>query len=452
MLNKNYFWLIVGIFSLFPDMVSAGWIGFGTYPTVTTAQCLAQNGTCRTRAPGFDGCTLGTDRFIGYCDVNNGAGCCIPTETIINNESLCTAAGGQCSINDANCFKLNPNSTGPKYDPIGYCDGATERNACCKLGAATGGSGATEYCENVQKGTCLVKDSQGKCSNGGTEIGICGADGSGTPRICCAAPGATGGNTGPIGKLNYTLLEEIPGSTTGVTGNLATYLQNLYKFTFWAIGVAALFMLTVGGFMYVTSAGNTSRVETAKTIITDSLLGIIVALFAWLFLYVINPDLVEGLQLANTAPTGGTTTPAPGTPPGATGGTLSHAAAIAALGSGITLSSSGNCSDQKNPSCTSLEGIPATVIDRVKNLRDKSGCSLTITGGTEVGHRTHGPGLGSIDFSESNCLGTFLQNNITKHSELGIQRICATTTWFSKVGASCTESYGAPHFHIQFST
>lgn len=298
---QKYLLLVVIVFTTNVQVVEAGWIGFGKYPTVTTAECTSapNNGTCRTRGPGFDGCTLGTDKFIGFCDINNGAGCCIPTETLINSESSCQAAAGQCSIDDANCFRLN---TDPKvkYDPIGYCDGTSERNACCKIGAATGGSGATEYCENTLKGVCLA-GKPGQCSNGGSEIGICGADPeNGSPRICCSQPSSTTPTS--RGRLDYKLLEEIPGST-GNDGDLSVYVGRLYTFTFWAVGIAAVFMLTVGGFLYATAAGNTSRAETAKTIVTDSLLGIIVAVFSWLFLYIINPDLVENLPLIGTVVT-----------------------------------------------------------------------------------------------------------------------------------------------------
>ncbi len=45
--------------------------------------------------------------------------------------------------------------------------------------------------------------------------------------------------------------------------------------------------------MYMTSAGNTSSIGTAKKVMFDALAGLILALVAWLILYVINPDLVN---------------------------------------------------------------------------------------------------------------------------------------------------------------
>ena len=97
------------------------------------------------------------------------------------------------------------------------------------------------------------------------------------------------------GYFKYQLLEGIPGFfTKGQTmTDLPTLISAIYKFGIWTIGIAAMFMLVVGGFMYMTSAGNTSTARSAKDIITDALLGLAVALTAYLFLYVINPDLIK---------------------------------------------------------------------------------------------------------------------------------------------------------------
>lgn len=110
--------------------------------------------------------------------------------------------------------------------------------------------------------------------------------------------------------FNYVWLENIPGFQN--TNDLGTLLLNLYKFGIWTVGIAAMFMLVVGGFMYITSAGNTSRAGSAKTVIIDALTGLVAALVAFLFLYVINPDLTKiNLSLTKinvTSPTPTTTT------------------------------------------------------------------------------------------------------------------------------------------------
>jgi hypothetical protein len=102
--------------------------------------------------------------------------------------------------------------------------------------------------------------------------------------------------------LHYTLLESFPGffSAGQDMTDLPTMIVAIYKFGIWTVGIAGLFMLVIGGFKYMTSAGNTAEVSTAKGIIWDSLLGITAALAAYLILYVINPDLTK-LNIGFTA-------------------------------------------------------------------------------------------------------------------------------------------------------
>jgi len=90
----------------------------------------------------------------------------------------------------------------------------------------------------------------------------------------------------------YTPMENIPGFESEKT-DLATYIVTIYKFGIWTIGIAALLMITLGGIMYVTSAGNNSSMQKAKGIISDALIGVIMALSSWLILYTINPDLLK---------------------------------------------------------------------------------------------------------------------------------------------------------------
>ena len=52
-------------------------------------------------------------------------------------------------------------------------------------------------------------------------------------------------------------------------------------------------MISIGGFMYFTAAGNNSRMETAKGIIADAIFGLVAVMVAWLVLNQINPDLVN---------------------------------------------------------------------------------------------------------------------------------------------------------------
>jgi hypothetical protein len=93
-------------------------------------------------------------------------------------------------------------------------------------------------------------------------------------------------------------LEKIPGQDPEVPegmNSLIYYLDSLYKFGISITGILAIFMIALGAFAYiVTSAGNASKMLDAKEKITNALIGLVIALTAYLFLYVINPDLVGG--------------------------------------------------------------------------------------------------------------------------------------------------------------
>jgi hypothetical protein len=48
---------------------------------------------------------------------------------------------------------------------------------------------------------------------------------------------------------------------------------------------------------------------------------------------------------------------------------------------GISIVSTGGCSNRNNPQCTSLEQITSNAINCIKVLKSSSGCPITITGG-----------------------------------------------------------------------
>ncbi|HOW60519.1 MAG TPA: hypothetical protein P5548_01690 [Candidatus Moranbacteria bacterium] len=102
-------------------------------------------------------------------------------------------------------------------------------------------------------------------------------------------------NTTQAAIMEYKLLQGIPGfyDAGAKVESFPDLILAIYKFGIWTVGIAGLFMITIGGFWYMTSAGNTARAETAKQLIADSLLGIVAAMSAYLIVYVINPDLTN---------------------------------------------------------------------------------------------------------------------------------------------------------------
>jgi len=93
---------------------------------------------------------------------------------------------------------------------------------------------------------------------------------------------------------SYRLLEGIPGfANKGDSISFPHYILIIYRFGIWTIGLCAMFMIMIGGYMYLTAAGNTSSAGKAKEVITDAFIGLFLALVSYLLLYIINPNLVQ---------------------------------------------------------------------------------------------------------------------------------------------------------------
>lgn len=91
----------------------------------------------------------------------------------------------------------------------------------------------------------------------------------------------------------YAPMESIPGTPDANITTFPGYVNALYKFALWSVGISGLLMISIGGFMYFTAAGNTSKMESGKKIITDALYGLVAVLFAWVLLNEINPNLTD---------------------------------------------------------------------------------------------------------------------------------------------------------------
>lgn len=93
---------------------------------------------------------------------------------------------------------------------------------------------------------------------------------------------------------------------------------------------------------------------------------------------------------------------------------VTQAAAESAFrAAGITWTSSGGCTNRNVSTCTSFDGLRQASVDGAVTLKRASGCGLTITGGTEVGHASgtysHSNGY-KLDFSRTSCLTSWVHN------------------------------------------
>jgi len=237
---------------------------------IDTNMCSAEwGGTCRDRSllPATSDACEATERFVGYCGSeysDSSFSCCVP--------SVVSGSGGTIgkSIPEARCVA--------PLGPTGY-------GGSCDIRINPLGSG---------------------CSSDEDFVGICRTNLSSNGSGCCVPKGAipaaaatpAAGGTG----FTYIPLEKLPGASDART--FPQYIEGLYKFGIWTVGLAALFMISVGGFIYLSSGGNSSTMGTAKKYIWDALIGLSLALLAWLVLNIINPDLVN-VNLSRFSQVGG---------------------------------------------------------------------------------------------------------------------------------------------------
>jgi len=156
--------------------------------------------------------------------------------------------------------------------------------------------------------------------------------------------------------LQYTLLEKIPGFASTNGSDLPAYIIAIYKLGLAVVTLSAVLMISIGGFLYLTSAGNTSSMGTAKGIIFDAVIGLVIALSSWVLLNVINPDLTT--ITLTPIETGVTAVGAPGA-----GTTLIQSPVSPTMCVG-DLTSAGCCpSDRRIPcyACTGCTQIPSSV-------------------------------------------------------------------------------------------
>jgi len=211
-------------------------------------------------------------------------------------------------------------------------------------------------------------------------------------------------------SFSYTPMETIPGFATD--GNFYNYIAAVYKFGIWGVGISALLMITIGGYMYMMSAANVASAEKAKGVITDAIIGLILALVSYLLLYEINPNLVRLDQgkIASTAIH----------PP--TGSVDEIALRKQLSAAGISINHANACAAGETSGCTTIEGLKSETISGIIKLRESCPtCQLTITGGSEDGHAaatySHANGY-KIDLSLNSRLTTFIESN---YSSTGVR-------------------------------
>lgn len=98
----------------------------------------------------------------------------------------------------------------------------------------------------------------------------------------------------PVLVMAATTLEyPLPGTGGNSVESPGQYISGLYTFGLSIAGILAVGMIVAGGFIYMTAAGNASKIDKAKDFISGALLGLLLLLASWLILQTIDPNLTD---------------------------------------------------------------------------------------------------------------------------------------------------------------
>lgn len=90
----------------------------------------------------------------------------------------------------------------------------------------------------------------------------------------------------PVGQYNE--------STGKMTSDLlARYIKVLYDYGMSIAGILAAIVLMGGGFLWLASGGNDSKIAQAKEMIVGSVVGLAILFSSWIILNTVNPELIK---------------------------------------------------------------------------------------------------------------------------------------------------------------
>lgn len=231
------------------------------------------------------------------------------------------------------------------------------------------------------------------------------------------------------------------------------FLEWLFKFGFGVAVILSVLMIVIGGIEYIFSAVNVEKRSDAKKRINQAIFGLLLAAMSWLILYTINPDLTKNvlnIESVNVGNDGGGNPP----PDGDWASILGDDSKTRNfLKENFIFINKGACpTSYKDTNCTMVSELPQSAIDGVIKIKEDSGASITITGGTEIGvHKSHGPNNPILDLRFNSTLLQYMHDKVG----LGIgtkmeydKSYNANDGSFSVIREKNKD--GVEHFHVVF--
>ncbi len=234
------------------------------------------------------------------------------------------------------------------------------------------------------------------------------------------AGGALDASTGqyvPLAKLPIG-----PNASELAVYTMSTYLSGIIKLVI-ALGAGlAVLMGILAGVQYIAKGISPSAKNEAKEKMISALTGLALVLTSYLILNSINPDLVNfkldlppiGLSPLNTDYLNASTTPGGVSGSSWPSDSYERGLLTAALGgNAVVYINNPNCTtNDPHPSgCTSVYQLPDNAIKGIRALATACNCTVKVSGGTENGHTTHGPGISTVDMGHNSALDNYIKKN-----------------------------------------
>ena len=287
------------------------------------------------------------------------------------------------------------------------------------------------------------------------------------------------------GSQQYTVLAPLPGTDvesdnctpaadgTGCTSTLSKYLPGLFNLLIGVGAVAAFVVITIYGLELMLSDSLSTKMN-AKAMLENALWGLGLIIFAYVILYTINPNLLNGnlnvapptvaSPSASGAVTAGGATACgtgcigridPCLDPNSTACTTNNTDRTALQAANVQILPT--CYSGDPSQCLNLANVSTATVNTTIALQQTCGCSISVTGGTE-----HQP-ANALDMSATSGLNQYLVgSNTVNVLALGapIQKtINGQTVTFtyetagqvSNLAGGGTVTASGDHWHVTFS-
>jgi len=285
---------------------------------------------------------------------------------------------------------------------------------------------------------------------------------------CVAAlPLFAGAQIGDIGPIVPKPIQDCPANWNG----LVSGFNNLIKFVLSFAVIIAILVIAYAGFLLVLTPTNPENRGTARGLLLNAAIGLVLALSAWLIVNTILITLTDGEDIGTfTGFIGGNgggdcIEPKEGSPVSQGGGTLTGSNQSAIIGNEKivrdTLAKNG-ISVNKNPcpagvnytsvagGCTTVAGLRESTVQQVVNIKNICG-PVMVTGGNELGHSSGHTNGDKVDLSTGidSCIkggsGGFFERSGSRGSDerylddCGNEYVREDDHWDVKVIKACTK-------------